>query len=292
MIDLILKPIKALLGLNPAKPKVKIKCEDEKCVLVVDKKDEILSVEDIYTPMSVAKEEIWRRWNDEELRKKVEDFLGGDIPHIFQENPKSFLVRHVTSPNKELIRFLDLNDCNLIEPFFLEFIDDKFTAKNSLKYALCKLVFHNGLGKKGGDKIESEKIVFIDRCEGKKFKEMKTVWDENFVDFHHGMLREILPNCDNSICDISEWLTKKGKKSEKFYLQYLALFVCHGILFENFLISGNEKKLTEETVIPAVRELERIFGLKPLIVPLLPIEDESDPYWAYYPEKLKKSVKG
>ncbi|MDR3559494.1 MAG: hypothetical protein P4L58_03780 [Candidatus Pacebacteria bacterium] len=27
---------------------------------------------EIYTPLSVAKEEIWRRWNDKELRKKVE----------------------------------------------------------------------------------------------------------------------------------------------------------------------------------------------------------------------------
>lgn len=30
----------------------------------------------IYTPLSVAKEEIWKRWNDQELKKKVEDFLG------------------------------------------------------------------------------------------------------------------------------------------------------------------------------------------------------------------------
>ena len=34
-------------------------------------------IKEIYTPLSVAKEEIWRRWNDPVLRKKVEDFLGG-----------------------------------------------------------------------------------------------------------------------------------------------------------------------------------------------------------------------
>lgn len=82
-----------------------------------------------------------------------------------------------------------------------------------------------------------------------------------------------------------------GKDSKKFYTYYLSLFICHGILFENFSIRGDEEKLTSDVVIPAVKELERIFGVKPLIVPLLPIEDENDPYWSYYPEILKNKIK-
>ena len=46
--------------------------------------EEEFDIKDIYTPLSVAKKEIWRRWNDKELRKKVEKFLGGDIPEVFR----------------------------------------------------------------------------------------------------------------------------------------------------------------------------------------------------------------
>ena len=36
----------------------------------------------IYTPLEEAKKEIWRRWNDKELRKKIDDFSKNDIPDI------------------------------------------------------------------------------------------------------------------------------------------------------------------------------------------------------------------
>ncbi len=38
--------------------------------------EEEFDIKDIYTPLSVAKKEIWRRWNDKELRKKVEAYFG------------------------------------------------------------------------------------------------------------------------------------------------------------------------------------------------------------------------
>ncbi len=49
-------------------------------VIASQKQKEKFDIKEIYTPLSVAKKEIWRRWNDKELRKKVEDFLGGDMP--------------------------------------------------------------------------------------------------------------------------------------------------------------------------------------------------------------------
>jgi hypothetical protein len=41
-----------------------------------------LRLENFYTPLSEAKREIWRRWNDKALRKKVEEFLDGDVPKM------------------------------------------------------------------------------------------------------------------------------------------------------------------------------------------------------------------
>ena len=52
----------------------------------IDEKTEEFDIKDIYTPLSVAKKEIWRRWNDKELRKKVENFLGGDLPEVLKKS--------------------------------------------------------------------------------------------------------------------------------------------------------------------------------------------------------------
>ena len=73
-----------------------------------DKEEGNINIKHIYTPLSVAKEEVWRRWNDKDLRQKVEEFLNGDIPEFLQNEPKSYLARHVASPNFEFTRFLEL----------------------------------------------------------------------------------------------------------------------------------------------------------------------------------------
>lgn len=64
-----------------------------------------LKLEDIYTPLKEAKEGIWRRWNDKELRAKVEEFLGGDVPEFLRDEPKAYLARQLVTPNFSFFRF-------------------------------------------------------------------------------------------------------------------------------------------------------------------------------------------
>lgn len=246
------------------------------------------STESIYTELSVAKEEIWKRWNDKELRNKVEKFLDNDMPCVFKKGPFAVMVRHVASPNKEFFRFKEIANKTKLPLLICEFISDKFTCKNELKYHLCRMYFHGGFGKNGGEKIISSKIVNIDNCEGKKFSEIKTKDGVDFIDFHHKLLSQHF-SIEN-VCDISTWLAYKGKKSNIFYVYYLALFLTHGVLFENFVIEKEEKRLIEKTVIPAIMKLKTLFGINPLIVPLLPINDERNRHWCYYPEKIKTNI--
>lgn len=63
----------------------------------------------IYVSLEEAKEEIWRRWNDKDLRKKVEDFLGGDIPEPFKKEPRAVLARPITTPDIEHMHFLEMS---------------------------------------------------------------------------------------------------------------------------------------------------------------------------------------
>lgn len=249
------------------------------------KQTEKFDIKEIYTPLSVAKKEIWKRWNDKELRKKVEDFLGGDVPEVLQKKPRATLVRHVATPNIELSYFLDLAKEINLNPIYLEYSKDRFVAKNKNKYYICKFYIYNGKGKKWGDKVHTVKIVDFNTSEGKKFINIKTLWGERFIDFHHRILNIFSPEIRTF--DISNWLNKRGLKSDIFYTHYLSLFVCHGVLFENFLNSGKEKEFTVKIVLPSLKRIENIFGIKPLIVPLDPIEDEANLYWYYYPQKIK-----
>jgi hypothetical protein len=48
----------------------------------------------MYTLLEEAKEEVWKRWNDAELRRQVQEYVG-ELPEGFGDEPRAFLVRHL-----------------------------------------------------------------------------------------------------------------------------------------------------------------------------------------------------
>jgi hypothetical protein len=283
MIDIILKPIRSLLGLNFVKAKVEIKCEDDKCVLVVDKKDEIFSVEDIYTPLSVAKEEIWRRWNNKELRRKVEEFLGDEFPEILSEEPKSVLFRFIATPNFEFRRFFDLSQMINLNPVYAEFLDDKFCTRNQDKMCLGKIVISNGENKK------KKNIINFQDSDNKKFSSIEILGGKKMVDFHHEIFSKLFKDVQNF--DVSRFKTN-GETPKDVYVKFLSLFLCNGVLFENYISkdAGYEKEFTNTVVLPAIREVFERFNVMPLIVPLLPISAEDQIDWMWYPQDIEECM--
>jgi len=249
-------------------------------------------VKKIYTPLSVAKEEIWRRWNDKALRKKVEDFLGGDLPEVFKKEPRAVLARHVASPNNEFNRYLDLAKLLELQPVCLEYLEDKFRAENRGKYCLGKFFFYDGIGKKKGEKIKSLKIIDFDNAEGQKINKINTFSKDSLVDFHHKLFCSFFPNNKEDFVDMSEWVKIHGKKSEYFYENFLAMFLCNGVLFENFVSKGNqgESMFTSKVVLPSIHNLIKKFKIKPLIVALDPIDEESGMYSNYYPKEIENLI--
>lgn len=242
----------------------------------------------IYTPLEVAKQEIWKRWNDKELRNKVEIFLKGDIPEVLKKSPRIALSRHVLSPNFELLHFLELAKSAGLEPVGLEYLQDKFVTINEDKYYLAKLVFYEGIGKNGGRKISAEKIIDIDLFDGKKFPQLKTLWDGDFITFHHELVCSLLPA--DGMVDMSEYYRRNGVTATQYYTYILSLFICHGVLCESFLLSAEYENLTRDILLPRFRDIEKFFGLKPLIVRLSPLEKEEDTYWRYYPQNIREMI--
>jgi hypothetical protein len=251
------------------------------------KKD--FDIKELYTPLSVAKKEIWKRWNDKELRKKVQAFLGADMPEVFKKEPKATIVRYIITPNYEFFYFLNLAELAELDYACLEYSKDKFVAKNPDKYNLCKLFFFNGTGKKGGHKVDSINAVNFNKTEGKILNEIKTEWGEKLIDFHHAILKKSAGDSYKKICDFSDWFDKSRNRNKNYYyLYYLALFICNGILFENFLLNKNEEKFTKNKVIPSFIKLKEMFGVYPLIVPLEPPTEETDCTWRHYSKDTRK----
>lgn len=242
--------------------------------------------EGLYTKFFDAISEVRARWEDTELKRKVEEFLGGDIPDVLRSGPKVVLVRYVASPNIEFRYFCDIAKLSGLGSVYFEYTEDKFVAKNPSKYYLCRLYSSNGSGR-------VLKIVDFNKNEGKRFREITTIGGKNLVDFHHGLLDIVMAKSNFQkpiVHDFSQWFLNHRNKDGLYYLHYLALFVCHGVLFENFLHDNKESDFTINTVVPAFKKIEEIFGVKPLIFPLQPLKSEEEKNWYEYKESLLERV--
>lgn len=245
------------------------------------------NIKEFYTPLSIAKKEIQKRWKDKNLRNKVKDYLGGNIPDPFCKEPRAVLSRNIITPNMELFYFLDLVKSSKLSPIGLEGVNDKFCTKNSDKVSLGKLSFFkngikNRINQSDGGRFTMN-VIDMMGSDGKNFCDIKTLWGEDLVDFHHRMLQEYKLKIE--IFDDFKWFLSKGKKAnpKQYYENFLALFLSHGILFENFHEKGKEEDFTSSIIVENFNKIKETFGVKPLIVPLVPIEDERYlNYWNSY----------
>jgi len=243
---------------------------------------------DLYTSLEEAKQEIRRRWNDESLRKEVAAFIGTELPFLAEE-PKACLFRYITTPNFELFKFIEIANEIQLKPVALEYLNDCFASRNRDKYALGKLHFYCQKDKLGRIIYSRKTIVDFNKFGGKPLRSVQTLWNESLVDFHHRLLH----NCqlkDFEIVDMSNWFGINGGKAKNYYLHFLAFFICNGVLFENFVTNSEEERFSREVVFPAFTEVTKYFGLKPLVVPLLPHDEASDIYWCLYSLETKAVV--
>jgi hypothetical protein len=248
-----------------------------------------IDLSELYTPLEEAKEEIWERWNNASLRKKVANFLGDNIPGPFQDSPKAVLSRNIRTPNFESYHFLKKSKQVGLTPLFGEFTADKFCTKNREKLFLAKIPIIMGRNKAGSTIIQYYRVVDLPKSEGTPLDSMVTLWEENFVSFHHRIYESLYGNGDVTTFDF--WSCLKGNCPLEKYEQTFALFTCHGILFENYLTYGRNHKyehaFTRNVIWPAFHKVHEMLGVKPLQVRLLDEESEDNLSWQYYPSDIK-----
>ncbi len=246
-----------------------------------------MNVNEIYSSLEEAAKELKERWDNVELRKKVEDFIGqNDLPDYFFEKPHAISIEDVATPNLYCWSFVNKAYTIGLEPLHFEFLDDKFITTNHDKASLAKMTFYHGLDDNGVMIKTTQRIINLDgREEKKKIRDIKTLSDEYLYDFHHRLMLKNFP--DAKIFDGSEWFKQKGLSAKLYYKYVLAMVVCHGILFDNFLDYSYEAELVSDILLPAFDEIEKRFGYKPLIVSVAPTNKILEKHWLAYPEFIK-----
>lgn len=241
-----------------------------------------------------AVQELKKRQQDPMLRKKVEEYLHGDIPEYFQDGPVLYLARHIATPNFETLRFK-----HLMEPLGMKTVvgqdsKDFFVSSNQAKRALCKLSICRGVSQKDGilnERFENISIIDFNSADGKRFDDIMTLWGEKLIGFHARLFSKFMSGKIKNPDD-AEWIDRHHR-GDLFahYKKFLALFITHGILFEDYVMEDkHEIHFVKHVLRPACRFIEQYFGYRPLIVPLVPKTFESSRFWTSYPEEVLRVI--
>ncbi len=243
-----------------------------------------------FTPLPEAVAEIERRRKDSELRRKVEAYLHGDIPeHFTYSKPIFYLSRHIATPNYEALRFIEITEeYNLPRVIGID-SQDTFISKNELKRALGKMPVTKGTARSGDEIIENFTVIDFAKYDGCSFDQIVTHFGKPLSEFHNTLLREIYPD-KVLVRDESSWISRhhRGDLLPQ-YKHMLALLCVHGIMFESY--PPEESTLVQNILEPAFLEVERIIGVKPLIVELIGNELEKVRNWNGYPSVLYPVIK-
>jgi len=246
-----------------------------------------VNILDFHCTIQEAESEIRNRRKNSALLRDVEQHLGGRVPRFLNDGPKALYFPSIASPNTWMHHVNEAVGKMGLNLICIEYTDDRFCSNNQTKLHLGYFRFFNGLGRNGGVKTSRMPIMDVNAAGGRRFKEIRTLWGEELVCFHHRLLATVFP--DIEVRDMSEWVESWGG-IDAFYEAYMSLCLCHCVLFETFRTDGNDRDFTERVFMPAFKRVTERFGLKPLIVPLEPIEGPIDLYWYSYPESVKPLV--
>lgn len=242
----------------------------------------------MYTPLEKAKHEIHQRWHDPVLRKRVEEYLGGNLPEVFREAPRAVLFRNIVTLNLEYLRFRELASKIGIAPLGVEYHADRFCTRSTDKLLLGKMRIFQGRDKNGAAITRCEKVFDLKANDNKAFHHIETAWGENLIDFHHALITE--HGGQHELFDLSEWICSHSENAEEYYRRFLAVFACHGVLLENFATNSSETDFTSKVVRPSYDAVIAELGIEPLIVSIYTEEELTDISCWCYPDLVRGTV--
>lgn len=235
-----------------------------------------------------------QRKKDQHLMKRIRH----DAPltrifakHLLQK-PRAVLFRQIGTPTHEVLRFLRIAKQMKLRPLIFEYHCDKFVgAGNTYKRSLGKMPIYQYTGTDGRDMVKFNTVFDFNSYAGKPLLKITCSNGESLVTYHHRLLQKVAKiNPKNTCVDASLWLQMHGSEAFLYYEAFLTLFVRDAILFENFESTPPVRKFLADTVMPAFKHVEARYGYAPLIVRLLPKEDETRTFWDSFPKKIERYI--
>ncbi len=253
-------------------------------------KDKIDDLSDIMLTPFEAMHELKRRRRDPAQQKRVEEYLAGDIPEYFKGDPILYLARHIVTPNFETLRFIHLMRHLGLKTVITQDSKGLFVSQNNVKRALCKLPICCRVAQKNSilhEQYHNVTIVDFNKTDGKLFSEIETVWGEKLINFHQRLFRELGLE-EVEFPDDADWIDRHYRGNLlRHYKDLMALFVVHGIFFENYNPDEPQEVYFVRTILrPACEYVKEKFGYYPLIVQVFPTSFESTHFWMSYPSKV------
>jgi hypothetical protein len=146
-------------------------------------------------------------------------------------------------------------------------------------------------GSDGRDMVRFKTVIDFNKSTGKSIGELTASCHVPLVDFHHMLFENVTGLAVEDVCiDGTPWFKANGGVAEHYYTSLLSFFIRDAILFDNFMLNSKEKRFTTQIVLPAFQEVTKRFGVRPLIVQLLPGEDELRAFWDEYPKKVEALI--
>jgi hypothetical protein len=236
----------------------------------------------LYHSLDSAREEIRKRWANNELKKAVEKELNCNFWGEFKQTPRSLLWRPILSPDNGLIFFLQCSQYAGVTPLAFEFLGDMYLSTNEEKRGLGQIRV----------KLENENRATFNLFDLHKWNKklfgnivIRGLPSLHLIDFHHELLAK--SGYSIEILDKTNWVKNIGRPKD-FYYPYLLHFIAHGILFEVFYQENcmSEISFTNEIIMPAIEKIRENYGLSPIVVRLYPenqTEIEDFDWWCYPP---------
>lgn len=243
------------------------------------------AIKNIYVSLDEAREEIKKRWNDQELKGRVETELGEKFMSVFKDKPRGVSFRQVCPPDNGFVFFYQYTRYIGAEPLIVEYHNDIFTHINEEKKGLGRLRVTLPEG-------EAAMVDIMDfhANEKKKLNECTLKGGENLIDFYRNLFS--LSDYKADFIENSSWFHGIGRASE-YYYYFLLHFVAHGFLSEN-LSEGDEKQkgFSDEIMLPAIEKIKDKFGFYPMIVRSYPDNQNNieDFYWWCCPKRVNDYI--
>lgn len=235
-----------------------------------------------YFSLDDARRELHQRWGNVELRRHVEAFLGDRMYPGFDRWPRAFVSRFIASPDNGIDSFLWRCRYLNAPPLIGEYVGDTFLKLNPEKRGLGRLQL--SLAEGGYCRVN---IMDFNHQEKLPICDVVTKHGERLVDFHHRLWR--MQGCDADVLDMTMAWKSLGKPI-KYYVPFLAHFIAHGVIFENFLADEGEPKhqWCQDVLFPVLDTLQGEFGMGPIVVRMYPEHqtDDEDLFWWSYPKLI------